>query len=103
MRLWPRRRPPATNQAGVLRDPRIHLAPIEIRHELRHVYEPRPTPDRVEIHLEGGLSEVGGGQLWRFDWWPAHLEHTMELPVALTGPEHLVRLRLIPHFERRYG
>jgi hypothetical protein len=94
MRLWPRR-PPATNQAGLLRDPRIHLAPIEIRHELRHVYEPRPRPDSVRLVFE---SE---GRMFTLLWPHVGLEHELDVPAYLLEPgAPRIKLHLVPDYWR---
>jgi hypothetical protein len=96
MRWWRRRRPPVTNQAaGVLRDPCIHLAPIEVKHELRHVYEPRPRPDSVRLIFERD------GQIFQAIWPNVGYEHDLEVPDFMTGRgAPPVRLRLIPEYWR---
>lgn len=92
MRLWPRRKGPAALE---LQTAEIRLAPVEVRHELRHVYEPRPLPDAVRL-----LFEVDGRVLQEI-WPDVSMEHDLDVPEFITGRQGQppIRLRLSPLYD----
>lgn len=90
MRLWPRRR--ARTPVAL---PRVELAPIvvQVAHEVRHVYEPKPRPDSVRFQLWSAET----GQMFQILWHNVAIEEEFPLPDHLAKG---LRLRAVPEFRR---